>query len=491
MRAAAAIAFAAALAAGFPATAAQTSCADARLKGPMIGCLVRAAEPIVKGLDIARVGGAADALRETMAQIAEARGDAGLLEDVADDMTSGRMLARALASKGVLLARKGDARGVDRVLARFAKEPALKDVGHDAVATILAAQGDLAKMRAHVDAQPPQQQAVWTLRLALALAEAKKYRLAGQLLDAAGDRGEVPPMATYAAAVGDVAAAGQLDLARKLQRLLPSGDRARVDARIALTLDEQGRTQEAQAIVETLLRTQTRSTEPRLVAAVLAARHGDFAAAQARFPAAMYYDADDVAELAGLLAKAGETERADAMFATMNNRRDRVAAFAAMATALVRSGKPAEAEAMLAKARQILDPIVALRHGAAPQLIDFAGAMRGAVEALLALGRADEARALVERIEKAVQTDPYGVARVMRGLIGINEVLYAHMAAAGDIARLRDHAAKEEWRTAAARTVLLRAGKYRDAVLVAEAGKAAPPVKAGDFLAIALYIARH
>ena len=289
----------------------------------------------------------------------------------------------------------------------------------------------------------------------------------------------------------DFIAAGRLDASRRMLRLMPDVDRPRLEARLALKQDQMGRRAEAEAALDALANLP-RSSDARMARAVLAARHGDFAAAQKWFPPALSYDQALLDELFAALAKGGQGARITAMVATMNNSKDKASVHARLALASARAGKTAAAAAWLNKARAILDPLVNLEHGAAPLLIDFSTALGDTVEAMVALDQLDEGRAFTNKLEVAVQADRYGLARpgVISGLIATNKALFKGKIAQGkpgDVRRLLSR----PWRTTAGLTAFLDAGMPAEAALIAEREGDNDLSKTGDFLAVAQYIAKH
>jgi hypothetical protein len=479
-----------------PVPAGQASCARLAAGKPMLACLLDGAETLLNGPSAPKDPEASGVLWQWLNQVAADSGDlerarrsAGRIADPGE----GRM---AQARLGALLLRQGDRKGAVAVLdALLAAPPSANARQVDwAAADLLVALGDPARTRAYLDGLPPDRQVNALLALVRAQQQAKRMDRAEQLLSDFGDKGSSAsvPIIIHSQTALAFIVAGRLDAARRMGRLLPDSDRLRMEARVALKQDQLGKRQEARKAPDALLAAAPRSSDTRLAGALLAARHGDFAAAQAQFPSALSYDSEALEELLGLLARAGETERATAIIATMNNGKDRAAAFARMAILLAKANKAADAAPFLARARAILDPLVALKHGAAPQLMDFGRALRSAVEAMLALGQVDAARAFVNRLEAAVQTDPYGLDRpgVMAGLTGVNEALFGALLARGEPAGVRQ-AITARWRATAARNAFLEAGMVKEAVQVAERQNPDMVAKTGDFLAVAQYIAKH
>ena len=286
-------------------------------------------------------------------------------------------------------------------------------------------------------------------------------------------------------------AAGRLDAARRMIALLPDLDRPRLEARLALKQDQLGKRADAQKALEALA-ALPRSGDARLALAVLAARHGDFAGAQKWFPPSLSYDQGLLDELFTLLAKAVQGAPALAMIETMNNSKDRAATLALLSVESMKAGQPAEAGAYLRRTRLIMDPLVNLDYGAAQTLIDFAIALERTIRAMVVLDQESEAIYFIRKLENAVQTDPYGLARpgVMAGLIGANKALYEGRLAKNDPAGVRRLLARS-WRVAAGVSAYLEAGLVTEASLIAEREAREGLTKADDFLTIAQYIAKH
>ena len=479
-----------------PAEAGNASCAQLATGKPMLACLLDESEAIITGPSAPKDPEAAGVLWTWLNQVASDSGDLERARRSADRIADPGQRRMAQARLGALLVRQGDRKGAAAILdAMLAAPPSANTRQVDwAAADLLVALGDAARTRAYLDGLPPDRQVNALLALVRAQQQGKRMDRAEKLLADFGDRGSSAnvPIIIHSQTALAFVKAGRLDAARRMGRLLPDSDRLRMEARAALKQDQLGRRQDARKALDALLAAAPRSSDTKLAGALLAARHGDFAAAQTQFPSALSYDPDALEELLGLLAKAGQTARATAIIATMNNGKDRATAFARMAILLARANKAADAAPFLARARAILDPLVSLKHGAAPQLMDFGPALRGAAEAMLALGQADAARALITRLEAAVQTDPYGLDRpgVMAGLIGTNEALCAALLARGDAADVRQ-AMTTRWRATAARNAFLEAGMVKDAVQVAERPNPDAVAKTGDFLAVAQYIAKH
>lgn len=493
MRRLAAIALAAvaACAPAAAAPAAPQSCAAAAHQDAL-ACLLDRAEALLAAAP-AKDAGTVGALWNRVAEAAADAGDLEWARRAAARITDPGQQRMMQARLGALLAERGDRQAATAALDGLLAAPAAGRQVDWPAALLLAALGDPARSRAYLQALAPDRQVNALLALVREEQRGGHMDRAETLLadfGGTGDNANVPIIIHSAAALAFVKA-GRLDAARRVVRLLPESDRLRVEARIALKQDRLGRTAEARKAIDALVAGAPRSSDTRLVAALIAARHKDFAAAQATFPSALSYDADVVGELLGVLARAGETGRAAAMIATMNNGKDRASAFSRMAILLAKAGKPAEAAPFLAKARAILDPLVSLKFGAAPQLMDFGPALRDTVEAMLALGQAAEARAFVDRQEKAVQTDPYGLARpgVTTGLVMTNEALFVHQLKTDPAAVAAQ--ATRAWRATAAINAFLAAGKLKEAILVAERENPSALAKTGDILIVAQYIAKH
>jgi tetratricopeptide (TPR) repeat protein len=490
MRLAAAIGLAAAL---FwrPAHAAPESCAAVTPKSAMVDCLLEKAEAVIASSALSGEPETAAIFRDYAAQVAAATGDVARLRGYADLVEQDRYRARILGMLAETLAAQGDAAGAEAALVRI---PIDQPVRRSVEPQVLAALGDADRMRERLAAASPRGRIVLLLGLVDALREKKQYRLAGELLDAFGEPAPAgPPIPiSFAPTAIALVEADRLDLARKVAPLLTASDRQRMEAYLALQLDAQGKRQEATALLEGLVQAAPRFTGARLALALIAVRHGDLAAARAAFPKALAYDRELLGRFWPLLATADGQGTAASLIGTMNNGKDRVAAYARMALLLAQAGEKEAAADFLAKARAIVEPVVELEHGAAPQLIDYGPALGAVVEAMVALGQVDAARDFIARLEKAVQDDPFGLARpgIMRGLVLASRALFAHLIAAGDDEAVLA-AATTGWRRTAARDALLEAGKAAEAVRLAEGGDGKPVAKASDFLAVAQYIAEH
>lgn len=471
----------------------ETSCAASKGGAAMAGCLLDRA-----GALIAQPGFAEDPetlvrYQDWLIRVAGEAGDTARLESLAQTATSPRLRVRALGALGTVAARSGDEAGARAALDTLSNDPSLAPLASKARADILAAWGGQQRFADYLDPLQGRAKAIAFLDLADALTAAGKEKAAARLVTA--QAGKVPageaPIIVYSDTAIALAEAGHVDAARQLGAVLTEVDRDRIDARIALALDGQGKRGEARSLLADLLKRAPRSTDARLASALIAARQGEWQAMMAAFPKALAYDQALLARFWPLLVDAGKADLAASLIAAMNNGKDRAAAHARMAVLLAEAGRKEAAASFLEKALAILNPLVNLPRGAAPQLIDFGPALAATVEALAALDRAGEARDLIRRLEKAVQTDPYGLARpgIMRGLILTNEALFAHLLKAGEDAAVTG-AATTHWRRTAARDALLKAGRTAEAVRLAEQRETALG-KTGDFLAIAQYISEH
>jgi len=493
----AAVVFATAAAVAAPAqAAADTPCYRHARGKPMLTCLLDGAEGLVK----ADPGKYPEETAAVWVKLNEVSADAGDLQRArraADRIAPGSQRRLAEARVAALMAKKGDRQGAGAILDALQAQPLPVGQVDWAAARILAALNDPARTRIWLDSLPPDRRIDGLLAVVRAQQEAKRPKEAERLMREFGNSVSVAggedttAIIVHSPTALDFIAAGRLEAARWMLRFLPALDRARIQARLALKLDQLGKRAEAQAALKALA-AQPRSGDARLALAVLAARHGDFAGARKWFPPSLSYDQALLDELFSLLARSVQGAPALAMIDTMNNSKDKAATLALMSIESVKAGQRAEAEAYLRRTRAIMDPLVDLDHGASQTLIDFAAALERTVGAMMALGEESDAMRFIGKLEKAVQTDPYGLARpgVMAGLIGANKALYAGKLAKSDAAGVRRLLARS-WRIAAGVSAYLDAGLVGEASLVAEREAREGLTKADDFLTIAQYIAKH
>ncbi len=496
MRFLAAVAFATAAALAAPAQgAADAPCYREARGKPMLTCLLDGAEGLLK----ADPGKDPDETAVLWVKLNQVSADAGDLQRArrsADKVAPGGQRRLAEARVAALMAKKGDRAGAGAILDAMQKQPLPLGQVDWAAASILAALNDPVRTKAWLDSLPPDRRVDGLLAAVRAQQEAKRPQEAERLLrEFAAAFGKDAPADTTAIIVHSPTAmafiaAGRLDAARRMIGLLPDLDRTRLEARLALKQDQLGKRAEAQKALEAFA-ARPRSGDARLALAVLAARHGDFAAAQKWFPPSLSYDQALLDELFSLLGKAVQGKPALAMIDTMNNSKDRAATLAQLAIVSVKAGRAGEAAAYLHLTRKIMDPLVDLDHGAAQTLIDFATALERTVRAMVALDQESDAIHFIRKLENAVQTDPYGLARpgVMAGLIGANKALYEGRLAENDAAGVRRLLARS-WRVAAGVAAYLDAGLVTEAAFVAER-EAQGLARAENSLAVAQYIAKH
>ncbi|MGE0668873.1 MAG: hypothetical protein AB7O49_20140 [Sphingomonadales bacterium] len=489
---------AAALLAPPAAFASDIPCSRTARGGPMLACLLERAEETLK-TDPGKTPNELAALWIRLNEASAAAGDLARARRSADQVAAGGQRRMAEARVAVLMAKQDQRKGAEAILDAMQKQPLPVGQVDWAAASILAALNEPARMKAWLDSLPPARRVDGLLALVRAQQEAKRPKEAERLLkefgnmvsvgDGAGE--ENTAIIVHSPTALDFIAAGRLDAARRMLRHLPELDRARIQARLALKLDETGKRAEAEKAIEALA-AQPRSGDAWLARAVLAARHGDFAGAKKWFPPSLSYDQALLDELFTLLAKAVQGRTAVDMIATMNNSKDKAATLALMSIESGKAGQKAEAEAYLRLTRAIMDPLVNLEHGAAQTLIDFATALSRTVAAMAALGLRDEALSFIRKLEIAVAKDPYGLARpgVMAGLVGANEALYDSFLARNDPGGVR-RLLSQRWRVSAGVSAYLDAGLVSEAVLIVEREAKDRLVKAGDFLLIAQYIANH
>ncbi len=493
MRLAAVIALAAVAAFASPSAAAEP-CSSATSRKVMLTCLLDQSEGILKSDAAAKDVEVAAALWIRLNEVSALAGDAARARRSADRITQGGQRRLAEARVAVLRLRKGERPPAVAILEAMQRQPLPAGQVDWAAADILAALGEPRRIAGWLEALPADRKADGLLALVRAEQRAGRPGRAEALLKQFGDGldNAGTTMIVHTDTAMAFVAAGRLDAARRMARLMADVDRPRLEARIALRQDAAGRRAEAEKALDALLASAPRSSDARLARAVLAARHGDFAAAQKHFPASLSYDGALLDELLAALARGGEGQRANAMIATMNNSKDKARAFARLSVLSAKAGKTAEAGGYLPRARAILDPLVGLKHGAAAILIDYAEALATTVEAMVALDRADEARAFTNRLEIAVQKDPFGLARpgVMAGLIGTNRAIFAGMVAKGDVLGVR-RVVTRDWRAAAALSAFLDAGLVNQAARIAEWEIPEPLPKTDDFLTVAQYIAEQ
>lgn len=497
MRFLATVAFAAAVAVAAPAQgAADTPCYRHARGKPMQTCLLDGAEALLK----ADPGKNPEETAAVWVKLNEVSADAGDLQRArraADRIAPGGQRRLAEARVAALMAKQGDRQGAGAILDALQAQPLPVGQVDWAAARILAALNDPARTRIWLDSLPPDRRIDGLLAVVRAQQEAKRPKEAERLLRelAAAMGRDAPPDTTAIIVHSPTAmafiAAGRLDAARRMIALLPDLDRGRLEARLALRQDQLGKRADAQKTLAALA-ARPRSGDARLALAVLAARHGDVAGARKWFPPSLSYDQALLDELFSLLARSVQGAPALAMIDTMNNSKDKAATLALMSIESVKAGQRAEAEAYLRRTRAIMDPLVELEHGASQTLIDFATALERTVGAMMALGQESDAIRFIRKLEKAVQTDPYGLARpgVMAGLIGANKALYAGKLAKDDASGVRRLLARS-WRIAAGVSAYLDAGLVGEASLVAEREAREGLTKADDFLTIAQYIAKH
>jgi tetratricopeptide (TPR) repeat protein len=479
-----------------PSAETATPCTKAARGKPMLACLLDTAEKIL-GAEGAKDPEEAAALWVKLSEVSADMGDLARARRAADKIAGGGQRRLAEARVAVLMAKKGDAKGASAILDAMQKQPLPVGQVDWAAASIVAALNDPARAKAWLDSLPPDRRVDGLLALVREQQKAKRPQEAERLLKQFGEAlGAKAPAETTAIIVHSPAAmafidAGRLDAARRMIALLPSLDTSRLEARLALKLDQTGKRAEAKKALEALA-AQPRSSDARLARAVLAARHGDFAGARKWFPPSLSYDQALLDELFALLAKAVQGRQAVAMIDTMNNSKDKAATLAHLSIVSAKAGQKAEAEAYLRLTRKIMDPLVNLDHGAAQTLIDFGTALERTVGAMMALDLESDALHFIRKLEIAVQTDPYGLARpgVMAGLIGANKALYAAKLERKDAAGVRRLLARS-WRVTAGVSAYLDAGLVTEAVFVAEKEAREGLAKADDFLAIAQYIAKH
>ncbi len=478
-----------------PAAAVDTACAKAARGKPMVVCLLDGAEQTLaayKGKDTADQAALWIRLNEASA----VAGDLPRARRAADRIAAGGQRRQAEARVAVLMVQAGDRNGAGVILDAMQKQPLPVGQVDWAAASILAALNDPPRAKAWLDALPPDRKVDGLLALVRAQQEAKRPQEAERLLkEFAGPLGKAAPPETtsiivHAPTALEFIAAGRLDAARRMIALLPDLDRARLEARLALKQDQLGKHAEAAKALEALA-AQPRSGDAWLARAVLAARQRDYAGAQKWFPPSLSYDQALLDELFGLLGKAVQGRYALAMIDTMNNSKDKAATLGLLSAVSAQAGQKAEAEAYLRRARAIMDPLVELDHGAAQTLIDYPLALERTVAAMMALDKEDDAIRFIRKLEIAVQTDPYGLARpgVMAGLVGANKALYAGKLAKKDAAGVR-RLLSQNWRVAAGVGAYLDAGLVTEAVFVTERETREDIAKAGDFLVIAQYIAK-
>lgn len=499
MRLLATVAFVVAAAVAAPALAAPEAAAPAvpcskTARGkPMMTCLLDRAEALLHGKVAVADPEESAPLWVKLNEVSADAGDLKRARRSADRITAGGQRRLAEARVAGLMARQGDRKGAAAILAAMQAQPLPAGQVDWAVASVLAALNEPQRIAAWLDGLPPAGQVDGLLAVVRAQQEAKRIEQAEKLLRDFGDKGtsENTAIIVHSRTAMDFIAAGRLDAARRMLRLMPDVDRARLEARLALKQDQMGRRAEAEKALDALAG-QPRSSDARLARAVLAARHGDFALAQKWFPPALSYDQTLLDEMFGALAKGGQGARATAMIATMNNGKDKASAYARLALASAKAGKRADAAAWLQKARGILDPLVNLEHGAAPLLIDFSTALGDTVAAMVALGDPKEGRAFTNTLEAAVQADRYGLARpgVMTGLIATNKALFKGKIAEGKPGDVR-RVLSRPWRVAAGLSAFLDAGMPAEAALIAEREGENDLSKTGDFLTVAQYIAKH
>jgi tetratricopeptide (TPR) repeat protein len=495
----AAAAFAAAAVVAAPAHAAPeapaATCSRMAPGKPMLTCLLDGAEALLKagpGKDPEYVA----ALWVRLSEVSAQAGDLPRARRSADRISAGGQRRLAEGRVAVLMARNGDTAGAAAILDAMQKQPLPVGQVDWAAAGVLAALNDPARTRSWLDSLPPDRKVDGLLALVRAQQQAKRPQEAERLLkdfgNAVGAAGEEnTAIIVHAPTALDFIAAGRLDAANRMLPLLPDMDRGRVKARLALKLDQQGKRAEAQAALDALV-ALPRSSDARLARAVLAARHGDFEGAQKVFPPSLAYDQALVDELFAAMARGGQDARLVAMAGTMNNSRDKAATWARLALSLAKEGKAKEATSYLRRARAILDPLVELPHGAAALLIDFSQALGNTAEAMVALGYDDAGRVFTKKLEDAVQTDPYGLARpgVMSALIATNKALFKGMLDRKDPGGVR-RLMTQNWRVAAGLAAYLDVGLVSEAALIAERESHDPLTKTGDFLSVAQYIAKQ
>lgn len=497
MRFLAAVAFAAAVAIAAPAQgAADTPCYRQARGKPMQTCLLDGAEALLKA-DPGKDPEEKAALWVKLNEVSVDAGDLQRARRAADKVAPGGQRRLAEARVAALMAKQGNRNGAGAILDAMQKQPLPVGQVDWAAARILAALNDPARTKGWLDSLPPDRRIDGLLAAVRAQQEPKRVQEAERLLrDFAASLGkDTPPESTAIIVHSPTAmafiAAGRLDAARRMIALLPDLDRPRLEARLALKQDQLGKRADAQKALEALA-ALPRSGDARLALAVLAARHGDFAGAQKWFPPSLSYDQGLLDELFTLLAKAVQGAPALAMIETMNNSKDRAATLALLSVESMKAGQPAEAGAYLRRTRLIMDPLVNLDYGAAQTLIDFATALERTIRAMVVLDQESEAIYFIRKLENAVQTDPYGLARpgVMAGLIGANKALYEGRLAKNDPAGVRRLLARS-WRVAAGVSAYLDAGLVTEASLIAEREAREGLTKADDFLTIAQYIAKH
>ncbi len=494
MRFLAAVVFAAAAAVAAPASAAPDGpCSKTERGRTMQTCLLDRAEALLHGKVAVADPEESAPLWVKLNEVSVDAGDLKRARRAADRITAGGQRRLAEARVAALMARQGDRKGAAAILDAMLAQPLPAGQVDWALASVLVALNEPARTAAWLEGLPADRQVDGLFALVRAQQETKRPERAEKLLRDFGDKGtaENTSIIVHSRTAMDFIAAGRLDASRRMLRLMPDVDRPRLEARLALKQDQMGRRAEAEAALDALANLP-RSSDARMARAVLAARHGDFAAAQKWFPPALSYDQALLDELFAALAKGGQGARITAMVATMNNSKDKASVHARLALASARAGKTADAAAWLNKARAILDPLVNLEHGAAPLLIDFSTALGDTVEAMVALDQLDEGRAFTNKLEVAVQADRYGLARpgVISGLIATNKALFKGKIAQGkpgDVRRLLSR----PWRTTAGLTAFLDAGMPAEAALIAEREGDNDLSKTGDFLAVAQYIAKH
>ncbi|MEN3974722.1 hypothetical protein [Emcibacter sp. SYSU 3D8] len=495
MRFLAAIAFAIAAAIAAPAVAAPDSpCAKAARGTPMLACLL---DRTAQTLDSDAGAKFPDETAIQWVKFNEVAADAGDVARTrlsADRIPGGLQRRLAEARFAALLARNGDRKRSVAILDAMLAQPLAAGQVDWAIANVLVALNDPKRISAWLEGEPPDRRVNSLLALVRAQQEAGHLDRADRLLRDFGGKGSAEHTAiiVHSDTALDFVAAGRLDAAQRMLALLPDLDRPRIAARIALKQDELGKRAVAEKALDALLVASPRSSDAKLARALVYARHGDFAAAQKRFPSALSYDQALLDELLALLVKSGQANRALAMIGTMNNSKDKALAFARLSLVSSERGNKAEAARFLAGARGILDPLVNLKHGAAPLLIDYSTALGDTVKAMVALDEAVEGRAFTNQLEIAVQADRFGLARpgVMTGLIATNKALFERMVADGDPGSVR-RVVTRPWRLAAAIAAYLDGGLVAEAVLIADVENQQPLGKTGDFLAIAQYIANH
>ncbi|MBI1182541.1 MAG: hypothetical protein GC201_18525 [Alphaproteobacteria bacterium] len=478
-----------------PATSqAAASCAGAAPAKAMMDCLLDRAEELLKApATLANDKQSADVLWVLVARIAEEAGEPDRLRGAVDHIGDAGAKRIAQGRLGAVLARKGDTAGADAVLkALLAQAPPEGQTVDVAPAHVLAALNDTARIRAYLDGLPAPRRADGLLAMIAELEKADHFDRAQSLLDDyAGkvDASAVPIVVHLPAALAFVGK-GQLEAALRMASLLPQADRLRVQSRVALARDKDGRSAEAVAAVRKMMANSPRSTDPQLAAAVLAARHGNFDDAQAKFPLTMSYDPVLLDEFWRLFAAAGQADMAANMIDTMNSGKDRVAGYAKLALDV--AGKdPAKAAELLTKARAVVDLVLDQPHGAAQQLMSFGPALVDMVRAYLALGQVTDARALVDRLESRFAADPYGLlrSRATETLTATNQAVFAHLLKRGKADAVRAAIDGKRWRGTAARNAFAEAGRFAEAARVAEQPGRPPVAKLGDFLSVAQYIA--